>query len=120
MANWVNIDAATSDRLATALSFIIDGRAVGFPGFVLVVSDRVLRIDVEYPSLEPNETEGQELVSRALLSIDHLIQSESAYAAALSHLPRQIALIYTDGKGDVEVARLSGGKIMWHGPAAEP
>ncbi|HYV39079.1 MAG TPA: hypothetical protein VE988_25560 [Gemmataceae bacterium] len=112
MAYWLTVDAAC-DRVITALSFIIEGRAVGFPGFGLAVSDGVFRIDVEYPSHVPNDDLGQEVVNRAIQSVDKLIETESAYAAALSHLPRRIALVYSDKMGEVEVARVSKGAITW-------
>lgn len=107
-------DDSTPDRLAAALSFITQGRAVGCPGFSICVCDGTLRIDVEYPADAPNDDLGKRLIASALRNVDRLLDTEPAYHTALSPLPRNVALVWSNGKGEVEIAKVVSGKLAWH------
>jgi len=115
MPTFMTIDIdSTANRIATALSFITEGRAVGFPGFSLAVCDGMLRMDVDYPHTKPDDSVAERLIADALRNFDSAIASRPEYRATLSTLPRSIALAYSDGKADVEVAKIVDGKVVWH------
>lgn len=115
MPSFLQIDDdASPDRIALALTLILSSKAVSFPGFALTVLDGVLHIDVDYPDLGPDDDRAHALVARALLNTDSLLTSEPTYAAALSGLPRQIALVWSNGKGEVEIAAFRDGALAWH------
>ena len=117
MPAWMTIDNdSTPDRLATALELILEGRAVACPGFSLAVSEGALRIDVEYSYDAPSDEEAHRLVATAIHNVDRLLVAEPTFHSALSPFPRQIALVWADGKAEVEIAKIGPDGVVWHKP----
>lgn len=115
MPAWMHIDNdSTADRYALALSFITEGRAVAFPGFSLALCDDALRIDVDYSGTEPDDSTAEHLITSALHNFESLLASESEYRSVLSGYPRRVALVWSNGKADVEAATIVAGTIVWH------
>ena len=115
MPAFIRIDnESTADRYFVALSFIIEGRAVAFPGFCLALCDGTLRLDVDYFGHVPDDVNAEHLITCALDNFEALLATKSEYRAALSSYPRNVALVWSDAKSDVEVAKVVGTKIVWH------
>lgn len=115
MPTWMTIDNnSTPARLAAVLSLIVEGRAVRCPSFSLAVHDGTLRIDVDYPVSARDDTLAARLVSVANRDLDLLLASQAEWEASLSARPRRIALIQSNGNGEVEIAYVQHGHIAWH------
>jgi hypothetical protein len=115
MPVWMTIDNdSTPDRVTTALSFVTNGRAVAFPGFSLAVADDTLRVDVDYPTPEQRDDAlARRLIDAANRNLDSLFEAHPEHSARLSALPRAVAIVYSYGTGDVEIAKLHAGRLIW-------
>jgi len=115
MPAWMTIDNdSTPDRLAVALSYIKEGRSVSFPGFSLAICDGLLHVDIDNSSMVPDDEAARRSIAFGLNNLDSLLSSHRSYHTALSTLPRRVALTWSNGMGDVEVAKVVAEQVLWN------
>jgi hypothetical protein len=101
------------DRLATALSFIAEGKSVGFGDFSLALMENVLLVGCDYPETSQDDVQGLAAIDRTKSQLDSLFASFPIFEQALSVLPRRYSLVRSYGTGDVEVGWLTEDGLRW-------
>lgn len=114
MPNFFNVGEATPGRLAAALSLILEGRSVGFGRFSLAVYNHELNVDVEYTHDSRDDQLARELVGKAMLDLESLLEHVDSFSESLRGLQRRYFLLVSLGKGEVRVAEFKDDQPIWY------
>jgi hypothetical protein len=114
MPTFMELGEPTPSRLAAALAFIVEGRAVGFGGYSLAVIDGVLRVDVNYQFQEARDDLAIGAIGEALRDVQSLLERDASYKGALAGLFRRMSLVRSCGTSDVEIAEFTNDQLIWH------
>jgi hypothetical protein len=112
----MDISEPTPGRLRAALEFIQEGRCVDFHGVGLALASKGnLSVFIPYSGVVGTHDQERALcdIRDAETRIDELLSIAPDIANMVSASRRTYFLIYSDGKTEVEVARLTQGGLRW-------